>query len=50
MEYFAVADPIIRGWSFFAMTVRLAMRAGYHRDMSSYPEIKPFGAEMRRRV
>ena len=50
MEYFAAADPSIGGWSFFAMTVRLAMRAGYHRDASSYPEIKPFEAEMRRRV
>lgn len=50
MEYFAAADPSIGGWSFFAMTVRLAMRAGYHRDACSYPEIKPFEAEMRRRV
>ncbi|KAF4552346.1 Fungal specific transcription factor domain-containing protein 47 [Elsinoe fawcettii] len=33
-----------------SMTVRLAMRMGYHRDAGPHPNIPPFQAEMRRRV
>ncbi|PNS18573.1 hypothetical protein CAC42_5112 [Sphaceloma murrayae] len=33
-----------------SMTIRLAMRMGYHRDAGPHPNIPPFHAEMRRRV
>ncbi|WEW59965.1 hypothetical protein PRK78_005447 [Emydomyces testavorans] len=34
----------------FSMIVSLAMRMGYHRDASHYPNISPFDGEMRRRI
>ncbi|KAF2226610.1 fungal-specific transcription factor domain-containing protein [Elsinoe ampelina] len=33
-----------------SMTVRIAMRMGYHRDAGPHPTVTPFQAEMRRRV
>jgi Fungal specific transcription factor domain len=32
------------------MTIRLAMRMGYHRDSKYFPDMSPFAGEMRRRV
>ncbi|KAL4868264.1 hypothetical protein BDV12DRAFT_186088 [Aspergillus spectabilis] len=32
------------------ITIKLAMRMGYHRDPSQFPAISPFDGEMRRRV
>ncbi|KZF23768.1 hypothetical protein L228DRAFT_123650 [Xylona heveae TC161] len=37
-------------WAMVGMIVRLAMRQGYHRDPSHYPNVTPFQVEMRRRV
>lgn len=34
----------------FSMVVSLAMRMGYHRDASHYPNLTPFAGEMRRRL
>jgi len=33
-----------------SLVVRIAMRMGYNRDPAPYPNVKPFQAEMRRRV
>ncbi|KXL47363.1 hypothetical protein M433DRAFT_82246 [Acidomyces richmondensis BFW] len=33
-----------------SLSVRLAMRMGYHRDPAPHPQISPFDGEMRRRV
>jgi hypothetical protein len=37
-------------WVLLGMIVQLALRAGYHRDPSHFPEISPFDGEMRRRT
>lgn len=37
-------------WLLLSTTVRLALRAGYHRDPSHFPQILPFDGEMRRRT
>ncbi|KAI5796538.1 fungal-specific transcription factor domain-containing protein [Geopyxis carbonaria] len=37
-------------WMFLAMTIRIAMSMGLHRDPRAFPAIKPGEAEMRRRV
>ncbi|EFW13200.1 conserved hypothetical protein [Coccidioides posadasii str. Silveira] len=34
----------------FAMIVSLALRMGYHRDASHYPNLSPFAGEIRRRL
>ena len=41
---------ITRTWLTTGDIVRLAMRMGYHRDPSRYPDLSPFEGEMRRRV
>ena len=41
---------ITRTWLTAGDIVRLAMRMGYHRDPSRYPDLTPFEGEMRRRV
>ena len=37
-------------WTLMGVTVRLAMRMGYHRDPRHFPCISPFEGEMRRRA
>jgi hypothetical protein len=37
-------------WVLLGLIVRLALRAGYHRDASQFTEISTFDGEMRRRV
>ncbi|KAI1117993.1 fungal-specific transcription factor domain-containing protein [Nemania sp. NC0429] len=37
-------------WFLLALEVNMAMRMGYHRDPSHFPELPPLQAEMRRRV
>ncbi|EHA24297.1 hypothetical protein ASPNIDRAFT_129592, partial [Aspergillus niger ATCC 1015] len=49
-EFFRSEDAQV-GVSFLLnMTIRLAMRSGYHRDPQQFPNISPFEGEMRRRV
>lgn len=37
-------------WQLIGVIVRTAIKMGYHRDGSHFPEMSPFDAEMRRRV
>lgn len=37
-------------WQLLGITIRVALKMGYHRDGSHFPAISPFEAEMRRRV
>ncbi|KAF2493453.1 hypothetical protein BU16DRAFT_619779 [Lophium mytilinum] len=48
-EHFWDVDGYFRASLVFAMIVRLALRAGYHRDPSHYPNISIFDGEIRRR-
>ncbi|OJI82342.1 hypothetical protein ASPTUDRAFT_58038 [Aspergillus tubingensis CBS 134.48] len=49
-EFFRSEDAQV-GVSFLLnMTIRLAMRSGYHRDPQHFPNISPYEGEMRRRV
>lgn len=50
MMYFRRQDNNTQMWLLFGDCVRLAMRMGYHRDPSAYPQFTPFECEMRRRV
>ncbi|RAH39831.1 Zn(II)2Cys6 transcription factor [Aspergillus brunneoviolaceus CBS 621.78] len=50
-EYFRSKDAQHEVWLLMGMTIRLAMRAGLHRDGAGYsPELSCFEAEMRRRL
>lgn len=37
-------------WQLVGTIIRVALKMGYHRDGSHFPEISPFEAEMRRRI
>ena len=50
IEHLQSKDTLTGSWILLGMTIRLALRMGYHRDASRFPHISPFGAEMRRRV
>ncbi|RAL11369.1 putative C6 transcription factor [Aspergillus homomorphus CBS 101889] len=51
MAEFLRSDDAQVGVSFLlGITIRLAMRAGYHRDPKHFPEMSAFDGEMRRRV
>ena len=50
VEYFRSKDTQTGLWIMLGMTIRLALRMGYHRDGSDFPQITPFHAEMRRRI
>ena len=50
VEYFRSKDTQTGLWILLGITIRLALRMGYHRDGSDFPQISPFHAEMRRRV
>ena len=43
-------NAFVNFWLMIGMTVRLALRMGYHRDPDHYPAISVFHGEMRRRV
>ncbi|OJK04243.1 hypothetical protein ASPACDRAFT_50126 [Aspergillus aculeatus ATCC 16872] len=50
-EYFRSKDAQHEVWLLMGMTIRLAMRAGLHRDGVGYsPKLSCFDAEMRRRL
>lgn len=44
---FLIKDKHSGVWLMGGITLRLAMRMGYHRDPDSYPEITVFEGEMR---
>ena len=51
VEYVRSQDAQTGLWMLLGMTIRLALRMGYHRDGSDFSsQISPFHAEMRRRV
>lgn len=50
VEYLQSKDSETGLWILLGITVRMALRMGYHRDASHFPGISPFHAEMRRRV
>ena len=43
-------NAFVNVWLMIGLIVRLALRMGYHRDPSQYPNISAFNGEMRRRV
>lgn len=49
-EYILNREAQLGIWLVFGITIRLALRMGYHRDPGHYPGISTFDAEMRRRV
>lgn len=50
IEFMITTDASEDIWFLLALEVNLAMRMGYHRDPSHFPEISPLKAEMRRRL
>ncbi len=50
VEHFQYKDTQVGTWILLGIIVRIAMRLGYHRDLSHYPRISPFHGEMRRRA
>ncbi|KAF2397331.1 hypothetical protein EJ06DRAFT_481729 [Trichodelitschia bisporula] len=48
-EYMKQPELPTRIWMLTALLIRVALRMGYHRDPSHYPNITPFEGEMRRR-
>jgi hypothetical protein len=49
-DYFTIPDGHIGGWMVLGLAIRAAMRLGYHRDPSNYPNMSPLRGEMQRRV
>ncbi|EER29738.1 Fungal specific transcription factor, putative [Coccidioides posadasii C735 delta SOWgp] len=49
-EYSQTSDAQVSLWVLVGIIVRLAMRMGYHRDASMFPNISVFQGEMRRRL
>lgn len=49
-EYLRSADTQFSMWVLVGMITRVAFRMGYHKEPSSFPNISPFRAEMRRRI
>jgi hypothetical protein len=49
-QYLGKEDPPLRLWLMVAVIIRIALRMGYHRDPSHFPNISPFEGEMRRRL
>nr|POE59043.1 transcription factor lepe [Quercus suber] len=43
-------NAFVSVWLMVGLVIRLALRMGYHRDASHYPEISAFRGEMRRRL
>lgn len=50
IEFAIRADADKDAWFLLAIAVNLAMRVGYHRDPSHFPDITPLQCEMRRRT
>ena len=50
VEFAIRADADKDIWFLLALEVNLAMRMGYHRDPSHFPDISPLQTEMRRRL
>jgi hypothetical protein len=49
-EFLRRDDHHSKVWLMNGVTLRVAMRMGYHRDPSNFPEMSPFQSEMRRRL
>jgi hypothetical protein len=49
-KFFQKDNPDAEPWILMAVTARLAMRMGYHRDSRHLKHISPFEGEMRRRT
>ena len=49
-EYTRRSETLTGVWVVLGMLIRLAMRLGYHRDPSAFPQISVFAGEMRRRM
>jgi hypothetical protein len=49
-EYMKQDDSQLQLWLLMAVVLRVALRMGYHRDASHFPELSPFEGEMRRRM
>ncbi|KAM3082051.1 hypothetical protein ACMFMG_004506 [Clarireedia jacksonii] len=49
-EGFSCKDTLFGTWMVFGIIVRAAMRLGFHRDASYYPNISVFRGEMQRRI
>lgn len=50
LEFLRSIDLDDSVWVLAATIIRLAMKAGYHRDPAAHTQISPFAGEMRRRV
>ncbi|KAK9425899.1 hypothetical protein SUNI508_12792 [Seiridium unicorne] len=50
VEYIQAEDTQERGWQLAGVIIRVALKMGYHRDGSHFPEMSAFEAEMRRRT
>lgn len=48
-RYMTSLDPVSEVWTIFGIIVRVALRMGYHRDPTHFPDLTPFDGEMRRR-
>lgn len=49
-EHFTSPDAHVGGWMTIGLAVRGAMRLGFHRDPSHYPNVSVFRGEMQRRL
>lgn len=49
-EFYRSQDALMSVHYLFGITIRLALRMGYHRDPSFYPKLSPWEGEMRRRA
>jgi hypothetical protein len=50
IEHFQYSDTEPGCWILQGIILRIAIRAGYHRDASHFPELSPYQGEMRRRL
>jgi hypothetical protein len=50
IEHFQYRDTEPGCWILQGIMLRIAFRAGYHRDASHFPELSPYQGEMRRRL
>ncbi|KAJ0415292.1 fungal-specific transcription factor domain-containing protein [Aspergillus carlsbadensis] len=50
VEHSRRCDTDASNWSLYGLIVRLALRKGYHREPSLFPNITPYEGELRRRL
>lgn len=50
IEHMRYPDASVHTWILFGTILRIALRMGYHRDPSHFPNISAFQGEMRRRI